>query len=294
MHSIKARVLEMKPAFILVYLSLTGCLCMYAVQRYLGSGFDAVNCLSFMGIIFGVYTLNRFTDTAEDFTNDIGKLLFFQKKRMFLWLAVSALAGSIAILVAERRLNWMHFLLLAMGFGYSYRIIPWFSLSGGYRLMRIKEMTFLKNLSVSFLWGASVFVVPLLNAPSGLHGSFAVWMLGAGLFLSTLNNTLFDDILDEPGDRVAGIRTLPTAWGVRKSQFLLLSLDALWLAGVAALGIAGRIDASHALFLAALGLYPFVYIGLNLSGRAPKGLVDALSESDLFLFAAGMLLLSLR
>ena len=35
-----------------------------------------------MGMIFGIYTFNRFTDTAEDFTNDIGRVLFFQRKRV--------------------------------------------------------------------------------------------------------------------------------------------------------------------------------------------------------------------
>jgi 4-hydroxybenzoate polyprenyltransferase len=294
MYSIKARIREMKPAFPLFYLSFMGYLCIFSVQRYLGLGFQPLNCLSFMGIIFGIYTLNRFTDTEEDFTNDLGRLLFFQSKRIFLVLAGTSLAASFGVLLYMEKLNWMHIVLLAMGFGYSYRLVPWYSGTDGFRFLRIKEMTFLKNLSVSFLWGASVFVVPILYSGQAAVDGKLVLLLSAGLFLSTLNNTLFDDILDEAGDRVAGIRTLPTTWGGRNSQFMLMALDSIWLAMVAALWSFGRIGAGHAAFLAFLGLYPFLYIFLHMRGKAKKSLIDLLSETDLLFFALGMLLLSAR
>jgi 4-hydroxybenzoate polyprenyltransferase len=293
-QSLRARVLEMKPAFTLVYLSAMGFLCLFSVHRYLGVGFQPLSCVTFMGMIFGIYTLNRFTDTAEDFTNDLGRLLFFQRKRVFLYLAVACLAASLCLLAWTGKFNWMHTLLLAMGFAYSYRIVPWWSPAAGFRLLRIKEMTFLKNLAVSFLWGSSVFVLPVLY--SGMHRSdgATVWLLAVGLGISTLNNTLFDDIIDEPGDRVAGIKTLPTAWGVARSRLLLQSLDVVWIGAVAALFALGKLDASHAAFLAFLGLYPFVYMGLHTRGKLRLSLVDLLSESDLLFFALGMLLLSLR
>jgi 4-hydroxybenzoate polyprenyltransferase len=293
MSSFNARIHEYKHAFTLVYLSAMGFLSVFSVERYLGADFEPYSCLSFMGIIFGVYTLNRFTDTTEDFTNDIGKMLFFQRKKAFLFLACGALAVSMGILLATRKWNWMHFLLLAMGFAYSYRVLPWYSPAAGFRLLRIKEMTLLKNLSVSFLWGASIFVVPILNSGAAYHG-LTIWLLSAGLFISTLNNTLFDDILDEAGDRVAGIKTLPATWGGRNSQTLLMAIDLAWLCLVAAFRYAGAIDPAHAAFLAFLGLYPFLYMGLHGTGRFSKGLITVLSESDLLFFALGMLWLGLR
>lgn len=290
MSSFNSRFHELKHAFTLIYLSAMGFLCVLSVERYLGASFDPYGCLSFMGIIFGVYTLNRFTDTTEDFTNDIGKLLFFQRKKAFLFLACGALAISMGILLVSRKWNWMHFLLLAMGFAYSYRVLPWYSPATGFRMLRIKEMTLLKNLSVSFLWGASVFVVPILHSGAAYH-ELTIWLLALGLFISTLNNTLFDDILDEAGDRVAGIRTLPAVWGGRNSQILLMAIDAAWLGLVAAFRYAGAIDSAHAAFLAFLGMYPFLYMGLHMGGRASKGMVGLLSETDLLFFALGMLLL---
>lgn len=285
----------MKPAFALLYLSAAGLLCIYAVQRYLGLAFDAANSLSFMGIVFGVYTLNRFTDSVEDFANDLGRFLFFQRQKIFLYGGIITLAASVAVLVAERKLNWMHLLLLIMGFGYSFRVIPWFSPATGFRLIRIKEMLFLKNLSVSFLWGGAVFAVPILGVrPFPFADAFPVWMLAAGLFVSTLNNTLFDDILDEPGDRAAGIRTLPTVWGARRSLLLLAGLDAAWIALNAALAAMGRLEIGHAAFLAGLGLYPFLYMGLVRAGEKGKQAAGLLAEADLLLFAAGMIWLAQR
>lgn len=292
MSSFNVRIHEFKHVFTLVYLSGMGFLSVYSVGRYLGVPFEPYSCFSFMGIIFGIYTLNRFTDTAEDFTNDIGKLLFFQRKKVFLFLACGALAISIGTLLATRKWNWMHFLLLAMGFAYSYRILPWYSPAAGFRLLRIKEMTLLKNLSVSFLWGASIFVVPILYSGAAYH-ALTIWVLALGLFISTLNNTLFDDILDEAGDRVAGIKTLPTAWGGRNSQIMLIAIDLAWLCLVAALRYTGAIDPAHAAFLGFLGMYPFLYMGLHMGGRASKGLVSFISETDLLFFAVGMLLLGL-
>lgn len=292
MNALKAKLEEMKPALVLFYLSFMGCFCVCSVQVYMGLGFDPIICIVSMAMIFGIYTYNRFTDLEEDFTNDIARVLFFQRKRIFLVMAIAALAGSFAFLVATGKLNWLHFILLGIGVCYSYRMIPWWSPAAGLRLLRIKEMTFVKNLAVSFLWGACVFAVPILYSPVPMAHPRLVPFLGMGLFLSTLNNTLFDDILDEAGDRVAGIRTLPTVWGARVSYGILWTLDGLWLAGVVGFHVAGYLDTAHAVFLSLLAVYPFAYMGLHAMGRAPKTLVDMLAESDLLVFAAGLMVLS--
>jgi 4-hydroxybenzoate polyprenyltransferase len=293
MHSLKFRILEMKPAFTLFYLSFMAFFCIVAVQKYLGLAFDPLICMCFMGIVFSIYTLNRFTDAAEDFTNDIGKFLFFQRKKVFFILAVAALTGSIGTLLIKEKLNWLYFLLLASGFTYSYRLIPWYSKKAGLHLIRIKEMTLVKNLAVSFLWAASVMGIPILYSSIPISNGFTIMMIGIGMFISTLNNTLFDDIMDEPGDRVAGIKTLPTVWGSRRSLAFLWVLDAVWLTVIAGCWLAGLIDGIHGAFLALLGSYPFLYMGLFAGGKAPKSWVDFLSESDLLLFAIGMMLLSI-
>jgi 4-hydroxybenzoate polyprenyltransferase len=291
MRTWQSRFEELKPILILAYLSFLGCFSVFAVQVYLGLGFQPLICVCSMGIIFGIYTSNRFTDAAEDFTNDLQRALFFQQRRIYYALAIAALAGSLGILMAERKLNWLHFLLLAMGFCYSYRLIPWYRPGSGLIFLRIKEMTLIKNLAVSFLWGGSVFLVPILYAAAQIRNPFLLAHLGAGMVLSTLNNTLFDDVLDADGDRLAGIKTLPALWGVRNSVVLLWALDAAWIAWCVACRAAGRLDTGHAAFLVFLGLYPAAYMGLSRFGRAPKPWIDFLMESDLLLFSLGLLLL---
>jgi 4-hydroxybenzoate polyprenyltransferase len=293
MASIKARILEHKPVLILLYLSFMGCLSVFAVQMYLGLGFEPLICLCSMGIIFGIYTSNRFTDATEDFTNDIQKVLFFQRRKIWYAIAILSLASSLGILLLQQKLNWLHFLLLGMGFCYSYRLIPWYTPGKGLVLIRIKEMTFVKNLAVSFLWGGSVFLVPILYSQGRIGNPFVICMLGAGLFLSTLNNTLFDDLLDADGDRVAGIKTLPTAWGTRPSLILLWSLDAAWIAWSVACLLMGKLDGWHAAFLIFLGLYPAAYMGMSRLGKVSNAWTDFLMESDLLLFSGGLILLSL-
>lgn len=293
MDTLKNKIIELKPALILIYLSAMGCLCMFSVQAYMGGGFEPKLCLCFMGIIFGVYTFNRFTDITEDFATDIGRVLFFQRKRVFLFLALGSMIGSALLLAVDDKLNWMHCLLLGIGFSYSYRMIPWYTPGRGFRLIRIKEMTFVKNLAVSFLWGASVFVLPILYSAPVIEDGLLLFLLGGGLFLATLNNTLFDDILDEDGDRVAGIKTLPTSIGARRSYIFLWTLDAVWILATAGLFLQGRIDGAHAAFLCLLGAYPLIYMG-PLRGRIPKGWLDFVAESDLLLFSAGLTILGMR
>ena len=292
METFKLRIGALKPVLILFYLSFMGCLCVFSVQMYMGLRFQPLICLCSMGIIFGIYTSNRFTDTEEDFTNDIQKVLFFQHKRAYYAFALLALAASIGILLWQEKLNWLHFLLLGTGFCYSYRLIPWYFPGKGLHLVRIKEMTFVKNLAVSFLWGGSVFMVPILYSSAQVSHPFTLIHLGLGMFLSTLNNTLFDDILDEDGDRVAGIKTLPTTWGSGNSLRMLWGLDAAWMAWIGTCLATAKLDAGHSAFLAFLGTYPILYMGLSRFGKAPKAWIDFLMESDLLFFALGLLLLS--
>ena len=285
---------KIRPGLVLVYLSLMGSICILGAQRYLGLKPDYMSCLSFMGLIFGIYTLNHYTDSIEDYINDIAKLFFFKKQSGILLLAGATLAGSIGILFLKHNLNWMHLVLLGLGFGYSFKWFPWYKKTTGLYFVRIKEMTLVKNLSVSFLWAGSIFIIPILNSAPIAYDPFLIWMLASGLFLSTLNNTLFDDILDEAGDRVAGIKTLPTTWGARKSQIMLMALDISWIIGVGGLYTADQIDWAHAAFLSFLGLYPFLYMSLKAATKLSKGWIDFLSESDLLLYGLGLLLLSLH
>jgi len=290
MQAIKIRLGEAKPALILFYLSATGYMAMISVQRYFGIPRDSVSALCFMAIIFGIYTLNRFTDSAEDFANDEGKFLFFQGRPIFLGLALTALATGTVVLLALEKLNWLCLMLLAAGFCYSCRIIPGF-MAGRFRLIRVKEVPLVKNLLVSFLWSASVLALPAQFASQAIPKSQGFAALAGGVFLMILNNTLVHDVMDESGDRLAGIATVPTLMGGRATLWMLWCLDAAWIALLASLCLMDRLPAASAVVPALVVAFPAVYTLLYALGGTARTLVDFLSESDLMVLSVGLLVL---
>lgn len=286
------RIKKLRPIISLIYLSFMGIVCIIGVEKYLKTSIDPKSCLTFMAIIFGIYTLNKFTDRTEDFTNDLGKLLFFEKQRIFLFIAAGTLVGTLVYLLIEEKLNWVHMTLITIGYCYSFRSIPWYSRSTGLKLYRIKEIIFLKNISVALLWGGAIFIIPILTSSGIKYDHFLVSLLAISLTLSTFNNTLYDDILDVNGDMLAKIRTIPTLWGVKKAQGLLISLDILWLIVVSILFTKNSFNFSHFIFLLSVGIYPIIYILLKSVTKIKSGAIGFLVESDLLFFGMGLILLS--
>lgn len=296
MQLIRSRLLDLKPALILFYLSATGFLCILAVQRYLGMPADPIAGLCFTAFIFGIYTFNKFTDSAEDFANDIHKYAFFHGNPVFLGLAMASVALSAGTLVFLERLNWLHMLLIGTGVAYSVRILPWFDARGGFRVIRIKDVPLVKNLIVAMLWCTSVIAWPLLDGrgPVTPEAGAKLIPLGIGLFLLILNNTVIHDVMDEVGDRMARITTLPVLIGGRRTMAILFGLDLLWTGAMAGLWGTGGLDAGPAAFLAMLACFPAAYGALYISGKASRATADFLSETDLVVFSTGLLLLSAR
>jgi 4-hydroxybenzoate polyprenyltransferase len=292
MQNLKSRFTDLKPALILLYLSSTGFLGIFSVQHYLKLKFDPIICLCFMGLIFGIYTFNRFTDAQEDFANDIGKFIFFQRQKSFFVLAMLSVAVTLGTLTYIEKLNWWHIGLLLTGFGYSYRAIPWFTFKYGFRLVRLKEIVFVKNLLVSFWWPASLLAIPIYYSDQVINNAAPISLIATALFIAILNNTLFHDIMDEMGDRVAGIRTLPTVLGSRASYVFLWVIDSIWILFILSLYILGKLNGPHTLFLIFLTLYPACYLALFAAGKTSRTTMEFLTESDVIFFSLGLLLLN--
>lgn len=290
-NSIVTLATRLKPGFILCYLSLTGFAGIMAVQKYFGLKYEPIICLCFTGMVFSIYTFNRFTDAKEDFRNDIGKYFFFKNQKFFFPLAVASTIIVFGILIVTLKLNWLHVSLLLSGFFYSYRAFPWYSKNNGLHVIRLKEVIFLKNLLVSFWWPTSILAFPILFSGRRVDDLFLLTLIGSGLFLTILNNTLFHDIMDENGDRLTGIRTLPTIWGSKKSYQFLFILNSLWVACITLFFLQGKLDLAHALFLSFLTIYPATYISLYLFQNTSRLKMELLSESDLILFSVGLFFL---
>ena len=275
-----------------LFLPVLGMFCIWSIMNYLGTTPSLQLGLIFMSFVYFIYVINRYTDQKEDFTNDINKVLFFSQHKIMLYGGVAALTLSVLALSYSGRLYPFHFVLIGTGFLYSYKWIPWFHTRGGWRRIRLKDVPLMKNIFVSVLWGISVFLFPILFSQVQLQHPVLIGLLAGGLCLSTFSNTLFDDILDEVGDRLSGTATLPTLMGSRFSYTLILSLTLTWIASLAGLMYFTVLDPAHGLFLIGLAFYPAVYIIPHLRGWWSHVATDFLMELDLFYFASGLLLLT--
>ncbi len=293
MQSVYRYFLIFRPFLMILYLALGGMLCVFSAQAYLGMPLNYGLGIISMGIIFAVYSLNRFTDTREDFANDLGSLMFFLERKFLYAAAVIALGGIVLTLAIFQKLSSYHLFLIALGLFYSYRLLPWYRPGEGFIFRRLKEFILVKNILVAALWGISIFAIPLLFTDYALADYSMVYILAASITLSTFNNTICCDIRHIAGDQLADNRTLPCQWGSKKSYLLLLAINLLWLILLVSVYFTNLIDWKHFLFLLLMFFHPLIYILPYYYSSFQKTVIDFLSESDLLLFMAGLALLSI-
>jgi 4-hydroxybenzoate polyprenyltransferase len=280
------------PIGLVLYLALGGVLCTLAAMRYMGERPDPVVGLIFAGFIFSIYILNRFTDRREDFLNDIASYVFFAKHTVIFAVGIVASIAVVTGLVATLRFHSYHLLLIASGVFYSFHLIPWYERGRGLVFRRLKDIPLFKNILVAVLWGSAVFMIPILFTGHSLTTGAPLYLLMIALTVSTFSNTLFGDILDEKGDRLAGTRTVPTLIGAKRSYLIIAMVNLVWIVACTALLATGSLQPDHFLFFLVLTLYPAVYIVPHLFNALSRQALELLSESDLILFASGLALLS--
>jgi len=294
-ESLNVRLDRYRPVLSILYLSAGGVAAVVGVMMFLGMPFSLLTCAVSMGTIFGVYALNRFTDLREDFANDSSRSAFFAQHGRLLRVTQGVLGLVVAVLMVTGRLSAYFMALIAVGVVYSCWLIPWLGRDGKLAFVRLKEVPFMKNIIVSVLWGASVFVVPVLLAGRSVGGEelFAVGLLAGSMMLSTFNNTLFGDILDERGDRMVGTRTLPVLIGTRPCAAALGLLDTLWVLTVTTLALIHPVRPAVLVLVYVLALYPAVYLVPYWNNTLHRARLEFLSEFDLMLFAFGAAIASL-
>ncbi len=281
-----------KPILALLYLSALGALCVSGVDAYLKVPVAPGVLFVFMAFVFGIYLLNRTTDSDEDILNDQSRIVFYMSRNFYFGLALAILMADAVFLVATQKFHWIHAVLLTFGVCYSFKVIPWIAKNHRMIFIRIKEVIWLKNLSVALLWGGSVVIIPSVYSGVSPFSNPVLLLIGLGLFISSFNNTLFDDVRDLEGDRAAGIKTLPTEYGVRFSYLLLFGLDVIWSSALVFIWKAGMLNFRCTAFLECLSIYPMVYLGLFKFVPGQRFWNSFLAEGDLFVFGLGLFLIS--
>lgn len=177
----------------------------------------AVFCLA-----MAVYSFNRVSDLEEDSINAPDKGQFIKKNRDYL-LFVSIESLDIAVVLAFFT-NPVAITIILFAFCVS----VFYGL--GSRRFRLKNILFLKNITVAATMATAAVLLPL-----AVHANiaFVVLMVAYFIFLKTLIEGVLHDARDIEGDRKAGVGSVPATLGMNKTRNLLLLLNStlvVWLA----------------------------------------------------------------
>lgn len=184
--------------------------------RVFGETLAAEAALGVFAAAYMAYTLNRFLDREEDRENVPDRSDFIHRHGAWmLRIGVLGLLGALALGLALAP-GMVPLILLPIG-------VAWVYSRYG------KHVLLVKNLIVGLAWG----LIPLGVALYGRGPIDATSVVAAGFVLVflTVAAAIFD-IKDRPGDRAAGVRTLPTTIGVRRTRALAIGVLLLCLPGI--------------------------------------------------------------
>jgi 4-hydroxybenzoate polyprenyltransferase len=281
------------PLLMLAFFGVTASVGLIGAALFMGTPVDPILVVTFGMIVFCVYGINRFTD-VEDLLNDPQKRLFFQKNKYLLGVVVTLLTASLVSLYLTNRLTVVHLLIVVVGTFYSVGLIPPLRKGGAAKLLRLKDITFLKSLSVTITLGSAFFAINWLVYPQAVADPLKVSLVIISCMLVVFVNTNFCDIRDVDGDRASGVPTIPARFGVARTVLFGMALPTLvWLAVVAALAAIGTIGPVLGVFFLLNAAYPVVYLGAHFRSTMNRRLVSLTADASVLLFAFGLVALHL-
>lgn len=250
---------------------------------FFGPNFSYIPLLIIFLITFSIYNFNRKTDLKEDKINHPERVDFIRKHEKILFVSSVlsyALALSLSLLknVGTFLVSILPLVIMSL---YSIRWAPE-SVRKRLKFSRLKEIPIIKNTVVSMTWAAMIFVLIFyLSLPM----TIAVWVAFFLLFLRIFINTVMFDVRDTIGDKIFNIKTLPAAFGLKKTKYILYGINLfiiLFLLIAAFLNLASPI-ALHLVNLS--NLYSLWYIS-RIDKNDKKFLADVIVDGEYFILGA--------
>lgn len=191
-----------------------------------------------------VYSADRVADVDADAANLPARAAFARRHGRRLLAGSVALYAVAVALAAARGVPWVGFLALPV------------VAAGVYSGLRAKRVFLAKNLLVGGAWAA----VPLgVGAHARRLGDPDVWLLAAWVGAVITVAAVVFDVKDVPGDRAAGIDTIPVRYGPTVARRAAAVANAGLALVVAAL-VATRVVPPRFLVLLALHAYVAAYV----------------------------------
>ena len=204
---------------------------------------------------FGLYQLNRVFDVVEDEINDPAAYAGISATRTKVRnTATGAILAS--LLLSLVLMNYLATatlsLVLLLGVLYS---VPFWGREQG-RPRRLKQIASLKNAIPSVVWPITTILYPAISRSDIRLLPFFLTITGLSCIVFTIEVAW--DIRDVRGDRVSGISTLATAFGVRRALMVPLVVSGIQALVVVLLIYFGSLSAQWLLPAVLLLLLPAV------------------------------------
>lgn len=236
--------------------------------------------LVFMAYLFsfGAYSINRISDFGQDAVSHPDRTAYLKNRIGWLKGAVVICFGLGYFLAFLRNLIFFSALLVPLLLALVYSVGSE-RMKAGIGVSRLKEVTLVKNVTISFGWS----LVPLLVGLYYLQLPVSVFALAPFVFLRLMINTIFFDQRDMTADAKFGVRTLPVKMGIKGSSRLMDLLDiasGVYLASVVLSGLLPVFAAGLIVFVPYSFAYR-IYAGL---GKHRDSVRDLVADGEYLLW----------
>jgi len=227
---------------------------------------------------FGGYSINRISDFEQDAVSHPERTAYLKNRMGWLKAGVIFCFGVGYFLAFLRNIVFFSALLIPLLLAFAYSV-------GSERMKprigasRLKEVTLVKNVTVSFGWSLVPFLVGLYY----LQLPLAVFALSPFIFLRLMVNTIFFDQRDMAADASFGVRTLPVKMGMAGSSRVMDVLDmasGMYLATVVVTGALPVFAAGLLVFVP----YSFAYRLYARSGKHKDSVRDFAADGEYLLW----------
>jgi 4-hydroxybenzoate polyprenyltransferase len=285
--------IPLQTIFLTIYLGVMSGCGIYASEIFMKTPVDLTLIWTFAAFTFFIYTLNKYTD-KEDCIAKKKDLDYFSNNPYFLAVSVVLMVFAIACLLIEKKYGIYHTIVLIAGIVYSIKSIP-AVVNKKIVFLRLKDICFLKSITVALTWGLSFFLINWITYPEYVSNTREIVILMVSFTYATFVNTVFCDIRDYYGDYMANIRTVPVLLGIpRTYRYVVYIPTIIMFTVVSVMYVFGIISLSIFGLLLFNLLYPVFYIFIYEKKVIKLSAIPAIAESFIFLFSIGLMVISVR
>lgn len=208
-----------------IFIGIAGFFLVYLGFFFLGLNPCILTCSSAALMTFGVYNLDKLTDSDEDKVNTPERERFFSGCRNLAKLSsVGAYSLAIILMILSKPLAVPIILSPVVANAiYASRLHP--------GVPRLKDIPIMKNITVAFIWATGGALLPALSLSH--EQNIPIAMIFFFMAVKMFINTVLYDVRDLKGDGENGVKTMPIILGERKTLVVLLCTNSTllpWLA----------------------------------------------------------------